>query len=105
MSDTNFPKVYNPNGYGDPRCCPRHPGERIVSDCGSFDAPCWACEGEADEEDRRLQAQREAEEQAFALGCTVEEVYARWEAVAVEAEKARETARAAAAAANSDIPF
>jgi len=29
---------------GDPRRCPRHPGERTSSDDGMFDAPCGLCE-------------------------------------------------------------
>jgi hypothetical protein len=38
---------------GDPRYCPRHPGEKTSSDNGLFDGPCNICEGEMSEEAAR----------------------------------------------------
>lgn len=37
--------------YGDPRTCPAHPEVKTSSGCGRFDAPCWKCEGEMEEEE------------------------------------------------------
>lgn len=40
-----------PEVYGDPRKCPIH-GTPISSPDGMFDAPCGACEFDADEEEK-----------------------------------------------------
>ena len=42
---------------GDARRCPHHPHVATSSPCGSFDAPCGECEGDALDE---LQAEQEA---------------------------------------------
>lgn len=51
--------------YGDPRKCPRHPGEVTSDPFGLFDAPCGLCEAEGEDAARNWQFDPENTQRAF----------------------------------------
>lgn len=88
--------------FGDPRRCPHH-GIATSDAHGLQDAPCWACEGEAEDAyDREVEAARRAaqspEERVAVLAARVRELAAMAEA------EARELAAMAEAEAERNAP-
>lgn len=83
--------------FGDPRRCPRHPGVKTSSDDGMFDADCYVCEGESEEEYHRH------EQEQFEFAHPVEAAIMYVESMAYAARRERE--RAERAAAVDDICF
>jgi hypothetical protein len=75
--------------FGDPRRCPHH-GIATSDAHGLQDAPCWACEGEAEDAyDREVEAARRAAQSPEERAAELAEAEARELAAMVEAEAER----------------
>lgn len=74
---------------GDPRYCPRHPGQQITSACGRFDAPCGRCEALMDYEMDYEAELQERIETRTETGFDIAYINARFEAAARECRNKR----------------
>jgi hypothetical protein len=95
-------------GYNVYGRCPRHPKNKLVSDCGMFDTHCWDCEGEDEMDSRKIEWALN-EMPVWCEGKSEAEIIAYVDKYDAEQEVLAQAdaalAKANAVAADDDLPF